>query len=148
MPELSITSSVIFYILLVIMGILTLVIWVWQIMVLKGRAMNNPDGTFDCWREQKLFYGIAVADIFFACPANVIGIVLVFTAPRWGCFTLAIMSCWWIWTNTMTTATSLRFENPKITLNWLLVFPFGALLGLAYLAWSIIHFDAIFSMQP
>ena len=37
----------------------------------------------------------------------------------------------------------LRFEKPRVTFAWLLVFPFGALLGLAYLAWTVIHFEAV-----
>jgi hypothetical protein len=45
----------------------------------------------------------------------------------------------------MTTATSLRFEKPKFTLNWIIAFPFGTLVGLAYLAWVVIHFDFIFA---
>lgn len=147
MPEFSLASSLVLYILLGVMGIITLVVWGWQVMILRGKAMKNPDGSFDSWHEQKLSYGIAFADTFLACPANLIGIVLIFMNPRWGFLILAIMSSWWIWANTMTTATSLRFEKPKITLNWLIVFPFGALLGLAYLVWFIIHFDAVFDMR-
>jgi hypothetical protein len=44
----------------------------------------------------------------------------------------------------MTTATSLRFENPTINMQWFLTFPFGALVGLAYIVWTMVHFDAIY----
>ena len=35
-------------------------------------------------------------------------------------------------------------EKPKITLAWLIVFPFGILVGLAYFVWTLLHFDIIF----
>ena len=41
-------------------------------------------------------------------------------------------------------ATSLLFENPRISPFWILVFPFGLVVGLAYLAWILIHFEAVF----
>jgi len=144
--ELSLVSQVILFILLGIMGLLCLIIWGWQIQVLKGKAMKNADGSFDSWHEQKIFYGIAFADIFLACPVNIAGIVLVFVSPRWGFYLLALVSFWWIWANTMMTATSLRFEKPKITLNWIIVFPFGILVGLAYIVWTILHFDTCFAL--
>jgi hypothetical protein len=146
MQELSLISKVSLYTLLAIMGIICLIIWGWQIGVLKGRAMKNPDGSFDNWHEQKTHYGIAFADIFFACPLNIAGIVLVFISSRWGYYILALVSFWWVWTNIMTTSTSLRFEKPKITLNWIIVFPFGILVGLAYIVWTIVHFDTIYSI--
>jgi hypothetical protein len=144
MQELSSVSQVTLYLLLVLIGLLSLVIWGWQIQVLRGKDMKNPDGSADNWREQKIFYGIAVADVFLACPLSIIGIVLVFVSPRWGYYLLAWVSFWFVWANTMTTATSLRFEKPKITLNWLIVFPFGALVGLAYFVWTLLHFDIIY----
>lgn len=137
-------SRVILYVLLVLMGFVSIVIWRWQIMVLKGKAMNNPDGSVDDWHVQKLFYGIAIADIFLACPATIAGIIMVFACPRWGYYILAIVSFWFVWANIMTTVTSLRFENPKITFNWFIVFPFGFLIGLAYIIWTFIHFDIIY----
>jgi len=106
--------------------------------------MKNPDGSSDGWHQQKTHYGIAIADIFLACPASIAGILLVFVSPRWGYYLLALVSFWFVWANIMTTATSLRFEKPRITLNWLIVFPSGILLGLAYIVWTIIHFDIIY----
>ena len=137
-------SSVTLYVLLALMGLLSLIVWGWQIQVLRGKSMKNADGTVDDWHEQKILYGMAVADIFLACPLCVIGIVLVFLAPRWGFYLLSWVSFWFLWANTMTTATSLRFEKPKITLNWLIVFPFGALVGLAYFVWTLVHFETIY----
>lgn len=146
MQDLSLISKVSLYLLLGIMGLICLIIWGWQIRVLKGRAMKNADGSFDSWHEQKTFYGIAFADIFIACPANIVGIFLVFISPRWGYYLLALVSFWWVWANIMTTSTSLRFENPKITLNWIIAFPFGFLVGLAYIVWTVVHFDTIYSL--
>ena len=127
------------------MGLLTLIIWWWQAQVLKGKSMNNPDGSADDWNQQKTHYGIAFADVFVACPVTIAGIILVFVAPAWGHYLLILSSSWFVWANTMTTSTSLRFEKPKITLNWVIVFPTGILVGLAYIIWSIIHLELIFS---
>jgi hypothetical protein len=106
--------------------------------------MDNPDGSSDDWHEQKILYGIAFADIFLACPASILGIVLVFVSPRWGFYLLALVSFWFVWANIMTTVTSLRFEKPKITLMWFIAFPFEILIGLAYIGWTLIHFDRIY----
>ena len=144
MQDLSFLSQISLYLFLVIMGLYSLAVLVWQIMVLKGKAMKNTDGSFDNWNEQKTHYGIAYADSFLSCPANFIGIILVFVAPKWGFYLLALVSFWWVWANIMTTATSLRFEQPKMTLNWFFVFPFGILVGLAYIIWTVVHFDAIY----
>lgn len=146
MQALSLSSQIILYILLALFGLLALIIWGWQIQVLRGNDMKNPDGSADNWHEQKNFYGISIADIFLACPLTVIGIVLLFISPRWGFYLLAWVSFWFVWTNIMTTATSLRFEKPRITLTWFIVFPFGALVGLAYFIWTLFHFDTIFTL--
>jgi hypothetical protein len=144
MLELTLVSQVILYVILGLMALYSLPIWVWQIRVLSGKAMKNPDGSYDNWHEQKTHYGIAIADAFLACPANIAAIILVFIAPRWGYYLLALVSFWWIWANIMTTSTSLRFEKPKITLNWIIVFPSGAFIGLAYILWTVVHFHTIY----
>jgi hypothetical protein len=144
MQELYLLSQVGLYVLLALMGLLALIVWGWQIMVLKGKAIQNQDGSFDSWHEQKTHYGIAFADIFLACPASILGIVLVFVSPRWGYYLLAWVSFWFVWANIVTTATSLRFEKPRISLSWFIVFPFATLVGLAYIVWTIIHFDIIY----
>ena len=142
MQELSLLSQLSLYVLLTLIGVLTLIVWGWQIMVLRGKAMPNPDGTVDDWHEQKIFYGIAIADIFIACPASAAAIVLMFVNPRWGYYLLVWISCWFVWANVMTTVTSLRFEKPKFTLMWFIVFPFGALVGLAIMVWTVLHLEA------
>ena len=106
--------------------------------------MTAPDGSSDDWHEQKTHYGIAVADLFLACPAGLIGIVLVFVSPRWGFYLLALVSFWFLWANIMGTATSLRFENPKLTLSWWIVFPTGSIVGLLYILWTVVHFETIY----
>ncbi len=126
------------------MGLVSIIIWLWQIKVLQGKAMKNPDGSVDDWHEQKILYGIALADIFLACPATIASIVLIFVYPRRGYYILALVSFWFFWANIMATATSLRFENPKISFSWFITFPFGSILGLAYIIWTIIHFDLIY----
>lgn len=145
MQRLSLLSQISLYVLLALFGVFILLLWVLQSRVLRGKAFENPDGSKDDWHEQKMFYGIAFADSFVACPANILGIVLVFLYPRWGYYLLALVSFWWVWANVMTTATSLRFYNPKQHLMiWLVGYPFGILLGLAYIAWTIINFDIIY----
>ncbi len=95
-------------------------------------------------KSMKTHYGIAFADAFLVCPISIAGIILVLIGSRWGYYLLALVSFWLVWANVMTTSTSLRFEKPQINLNWLIVFPFGSLVGLAYIIWTIIHFDSIF----
>lgn len=145
MQKLSLLSQISLYVLLVLYGLFALLLWVLQFKILRGKAFENPDGSKDDWHEQKIFYGIAFADVFVACPANILGIVLLFLYPRWGYYLLALVSFWWVWANVMTTATSLRFYNPKQHLMiWLAGYPLGILLGLAYIVWTIIHFDIIY----
>ena len=144
MQELSLFSQIIQYVLLGLIGLYSLLVGGWQIMVLKGKVMKNPDGSSDDWHEQKTHYGIAFADVILACPAGIAGIVLVFVSPRWGNYLLALVSFWFVWANVMTTATSLQFEKPKINLIWFMTFPLGILVGLAYIVWTIVHFDVIY----
>ncbi len=144
MQELSLPSQVSLYVLLALIGLLALIVWGCQIMILRGKSLKNPDGSTDDWHEQKIIYGIAFADVFVSCPASIAGIVLVSVGPRWGYYLLGLVSFWSVWANIMTTATSLRFEKPRISLMWFIAFPFGALVGLAYIVWTIIHFDIIY----
>lgn len=142
LSTLSLSSRLTLYTLLVLMGVFScLVLWA-QIGTARGRPFENPDGTRDDWREQKLFFGIAWADILVACPASLAGIALMFVAPRWGFFLMGMVGFWFLWANLMTTITSLRFEAPRITVQWLLVFPFGSVLGCAYLVWAVLHFNS------
>jgi hypothetical protein len=142
--EISTASRIVLYTLLVVKGLFAVLILYWQVNVLRGRAMNNPDGTVDDWHEQKTHYGIAVADVVWSVPLTLAGIVLALMSSRWGFYILALVSFWWVWANTMTTATSLRFEKPAITFAWLITFPFGIFIGLAYIAWTVLYFSAIY----
>jgi hypothetical protein len=145
MKELSVASWVNLYVLMALMGLFSLLLWFWQFRTLRGKPFKNPDGSVDDWHEQKIYYGIAFADVFVACPANLLGIALVFLAPRWGYYLLALASFWWVWANVMTTATSLRFYNPRLNLmSWFIGYPFGILVGLAYIVWTVVHFDTIY----
>jgi len=142
--ELSLFSKVVLYIIIILFGLMCIVIIPWQINVLRGKPMKNPDGTVDDWHEQKVYYGIALADISVAIPMTLIGIALIFIGWRIGYYLTGLASFWFLWANIMTTATSLRFEKPKMTLMWFIVFPFGALVALAYIVWSLIYFQEIF----
>jgi len=144
--DLPLISRILLYIIVIIFGLLAIIVFGWQINVLRGKPMNNPDGTVDDWHEQKLFYGIAVADITIAVPVALIGIALIFIGLRIGYYLTGLASFWFLWTNTMTTVTSLRFEKPKITLMWFIVFPLGVIIGLAYIVWTLVHFETIFSL--
>ena len=142
--ELPLISKVVLYIIIVLFGLICILILRWQIMVLRGKSMKNPDGSTDDWHKQKLFYGIALADITVAIPVTFIGIVLIFVGWRIGYYLTGLACFWFLWANVVGTATSLRFEKPKISFNWFVVFPFGALVGLAYIVWSLIYFQEIF----
>lgn len=145
-PGLSNGSLIVMYFLLTLVAVFVLLILWAQVRCIRGMPFKNPDGTTDDWKEQKVFYGIAWADVAVACPAALVGLVLIFTAPRWGFYILALVSFWFLWANVMTTVTSLRFEKPKITLQWLIVFPLGALVGLGYIVWTFCHFEAIYGL--
>ena len=143
--DLPLISRILLYIIVVIFGLLAIIVFGWQINVLRGKSMKNPDGSVDDWHKQQLFYGIALADISVAIPITFIGIALILIGWEIGYYLTGLASFWFLWTNAMTTITSLRFEKPKITLMWFIVFPFGAIIGLAYIVWTLVHFEAIFS---
>ena len=142
--EIPLISKVILYIVVILFGLICIPLLRWQIKVLRGKPMKNPDGSVDDWHKQKLFYGIALADITIAIPVTFIGIALIFVGWRIGYYLTGLASFWFLWANIMTTATSLRFEKPKISFSWFIVFPFGALVALAYIILTLVHFDAIF----
>lgn len=144
MPTLSPAAQFTLYALLALLGLFALLLLTWQIRVLRGDAMANPDGSVDDWRQQRILFGLAVADIFLVCPAAIAAIALVILAPRWGHLLFAMVGFWLVYINLATTATSLRFQRPRITLIWLLVFPGGAVLGFACFAWTALHFEAVF----
>ena len=142
--DIPLIGQAILYIIIVLFGLLSIIVFGWQIMVLRGKSVKNADGTADDWHKQKLFYGIALADVTVAIPVTLIGIILIFMGWRIGYYLTGLASFWFLWANIMTTATSLRFEKPKISFNWFIVFPFGAILALAYIIWSLLYFQEIF----
>lgn len=144
MSSLPLLSLISLYLLLAMLGALALIIALWQFRVLRGQTLKNPDGSVDGWHEQKAHYGMAFADVFVACPVTLAGIVLVVVGSRWGFFLLTLSGAWLVWTNVMTTANSLRFENPRINLIWLATYPLGGLIGLVWIIWTGFHFDRIF----
>ena len=140
MSNLSLLSQITLYVLLEFIGVFSLLILWFQINVLRGKRMPNPDGSADDWHEQKIFYGIAVADILFACPLGIATVLLVLAGSPWGLFLLPAHGFYFLWANTMTTATSLRFHKLEFTPMWFIVFPLGILVGAATLVWSAAHF--------
>ena len=144
MQELELLSRVTLYVLLLLFGSITLLLWWFQINVYKGKAMDNPDGSIDDWHEQKILFGMSFADIFIICPATFVGIALILIDSHWGFYFLGLLSFWYVWVNSATTVTSLRFEDPEITFMWFMFYPFGILLGLLYLIWLFIHFEMVF----
>jgi hypothetical protein len=130
--------------LLVLTGLLALIfvllLW-WQVQVMKGKTMENPDGSVDDWHEQEILYGMAVADVFVACPLAFVGVVVTFLDPGYGILILAMASFFQLWVNVATTVTSVRFRQPKMSVNWFFIFPFGSILGGAYLVWVLVHID-------
>ena len=71
-------------------------------------------------------------------------IITLFLDPGLGLLLLTGVGVWMLWSNVMTTVTSLRFEKPRISAAWLLVFPFGGVVGRAYLIWILVHFDWVY----
>ena len=45
MQELSLLSQIILYVLMALIGLYTLLVEGWQIMILKGKVMKNADGS-------------------------------------------------------------------------------------------------------
>ncbi|MBM4273306.1 MAG: hypothetical protein FJ134_02435 [Deltaproteobacteria bacterium] len=127
--EIPLISKIILYIDISLLGLMCLIVWPWQFMVFRGRPMKNPDGSMDNWHEQKVFYGMALADISVAVPAALGGIALIFFGWGLGFYLTGLASFWFLWANVMTTANSLRFENPRLTLLWFVTFPLGAIVG-------------------
>jgi len=144
--QLPLLSQIVLLVILSLMALHSVIIFGWQWQVIRGKAMKNADGSYDSWHEQKNYYGIALADVLLSCPINILGILLVFISPRWGFYFIALVSFWWLWANTMTTANSLKFEKPKMTFYWVLSFPFGIFIGLSYIVFSFVYFDVIFGV--
>ena len=80
MEDLSLWSRITLYILIALFALLGLVLFIWQIKVLRGDRLENPDGSADSWREQETHFGIAFADIAITTPCLMAGLVMVFLA--------------------------------------------------------------------
>ena len=126
-----------FYGMLAIVVLYALLVFIWQIRILRGKTMTNPDGSTDGWHEQASHFGMAVADVFLACPMCIASVVLVLINHAWGLYLLGMTGFWFVWTNTMTTVTSLRFHAPRLNIQWCLTFPFGIVVGLAVTIWPL-----------
>jgi len=143
--DIPLSGRIILYVIIIPFGLVSMFLWGYQLMILRGKRIKNPDGSVDDWHEQKLCYGAALADITTAVPLTLLAIVLIFLGWRLGYYLMGLASFWFVWANTMTTATSIRFENPKESfIVWLLTFPFCILLGLAYIVWSLYYFPVLF----
>jgi len=139
------SSRITLYVFLFLMAFYVILVSVFQIQVLQGKHMENPDGSADDWHEQKTHFGIAYADLVITLPMTVVGIASIFAnRTALGHYLMSMIGFWFFYCNTMTTSTSLRFENPRIDFEWFIVFPSGAILGLAYIVWVLVHFDQIF----
>ena len=125
------------YVEVVILLLYSALVSIWQIQVLRGRSMANPDGSTDDWHRQASQYGMAFADVMLACPLAIVSLVMILANPHLGFYLLGMVGFWLVWANTATTVTSLRFHRPKLTAEWVLVFPFGAVVGLAALMWPV-----------
>ena len=53
---------------------------------------------------------------------------------------------WFVYANILTTATSLKFEKPRFTFMWFIVYPMGILVGVAVLAWAGVHFRSVYAL--
>jgi len=149
MDNLSLASLITLYVLTGLYTLIFLGLWWFQIMVLRGKPMQNPDGTYTDWKKPGRTYGFsaygfALADTFVACPLGIIGAILVVLGSRWGVFILALVSFFAVWVNIATTVTSLKFNKPKITVFWFVSYPLGTLLGIAFIIWTIRYFDVVF----
>jgi hypothetical protein len=144
MDDLSLMSRISLYVLLALVAFLTAILLWFQAQVMIGKPMKNPDGSFDDWHRQRTHFGIAFADLFITCPVSVAAIVLTLQSSPWGHYLLTMVGFFYVWANTMTTATSLRFEKPTMTFMWFLVFPFGILVGLAIIAWMATHLEVVY----
>jgi hypothetical protein len=137
-------SIIILYILLGLSGLYFILLWLWQIKVFRGKRMKNVDGSFDYWHEQNIDYGFSFADIVIGCPVGLLGVVLTFLHYQIGFYLMAMVSFWFLWVNLATTVTSLKFRKQKLNFSWFMTFPFGSLMGLAYVIWTMFYYDVIF----
>ena len=107
----------------------------WQIMVLLGNPMANPDGTVDTIAEP-LTFGFALADLAIAIPVAILGIVGMLLHKKWGLILSAMFTLFLFYMNFAGTAASLWGSGfDVITLEWLLLYPAGCVVAIAFWIW-------------
>jgi hypothetical protein len=143
MEGMPVGSSMIMYGVIALLGVYFVLLWPWQLRVLRGKCVAKPDGSVDDWHVQKTHFGIAVADVFVAAPVGLLAVVLAFLGSKWGFYLLALSCSYFLWASLMSTANSLRFEKPRKGFTWFMTFPFGAILSLVYLVWTFIYYDIL-----
>ena len=145
MQDIPVVSIVILYILLGLFGIYFVLLWGWQLMVFRGKRLKNVDGSYDDWHEQKMDYGFAFSDLVLGCPIGILGVVLAFFQFQFGFYIMSMVSFWFLWVNLGTTVTSLKFQNSKLNFSWFMTFPFGAIMSLAFIVWSMVYYDVVYN---
>jgi len=50
--EIPLISRIILCIIIALFGLICIPLLRWQIVVLRGKSMKNPDGTVDDWHDQ------------------------------------------------------------------------------------------------
>ncbi|MCP4231284.1 MAG: hypothetical protein GY771_14200 [bacterium] len=107
----------------------------WQIMVLLGNPMANPDGTVDTIANP-LTFGFALADLALAIPVAILGIVGMLLQKKWGLFLSAMFTFLMFYMHFAVTASSLWGGGfDVITLEWLLLFPSGCVIAVIFWIW-------------
>ncbi len=144
MGDLSLGSMITLWVMAGLFAVISIALFFAQLYVLSGRAFPNPDGSTDDWHEQPIIFGMALADVVFSVPVTLLGVALLWVDLKVGVFVLSMSAFWMIYANIFTTATSLRFHKPRMTLAWVLTFPFGIALGMAMLFWVWWHFTLLF----
>ncbi len=112
-----------------------IVLGYWQVMVVLGNPMANPDGTVDTIAEP-LTFGFVLADLAVAIPIGILGIIGMLLQKKWGLILSAMFSFFLFYMNVAGTAASLWGGGTDvITLEWLLIYPSGCVVGLAFWIW-------------
>lgn len=143
--QLSLVSKLIVCASVAVNVLLVLRILFWQTRIARGRKVSTPDGSsYDTSREPD-YYAHAIGDITTTCPAALAAVLLVCLGHRMGYYLLAMVSFASVHIYAAQTATSVKFYRPAFNAAWIIVFPLNAAVGLLYLVWTLVGFDAVFS---
>jgi hypothetical protein len=142
--ELSLGSKILLYVFLAFFAFGAVVLWVWQAKVLSGQRVKNPGGDYDDWHVYPNQFGYALSDVFWLGPSLMIGVVLALFDCWFGYYWLALGSSVLIWCLGFMIF-ELRAHKPKITISWLFTFAIPVVIPLAYVVWTMLNFDIIFS---